>query len=370
MVLRDGRSIAPTHLFVVLLVGAAIGCSASSGGARPGGDADVPDAGGSQDGGEPEAAVGDGGPGVAAPSCILGGPGMSDCTSVLDSCCLSPEVTGGTYDRTYSSSDGGDTGENNPATVSGFRLDQYEVTVGRFRRFVAAWNGGVGWTPPAGSGKHTHLNGGSGLSATSGGYESGWNVSDNGSISPTDAHLACDNYATWTPTASQHERLPINCVNWYEAYAFCIWDDGFLPSEAEWEYAAAGGNQQREYPWGATDPGTNNQYEIYDCHYPNGSGPCTNVVNIAPVGSAAHGFGLWGQLDLGGNIEEWNLDDYVVPYAAGTCTDCAYLTTSLRRVLRGGNFLETAASLLPPYRDASPPNTRSGYYGIRCARAP
>ena len=124
------------------------------------------------------------------------------------------------------------------------------------------------------------------------------------------------------------------------------------------------------YPWGSTDPGTSNQYEIYGCHYPSGSGPCTSVANLAPVGKAAQGSGLWGQLDLGGNLEEWNLDDYVVPYAPGQCTDCAYLTASPHRVLRGGNFLEAAATLLPPYRDASAPNARSGYYGFRCARVP
>jgi formylglycine-generating enzyme required for sulfatase activity len=37
-----------------------------------------------------------------------------------------------------------------------------------------------------------------------------------------------------TSSAGSKENLPINCVNWWESYAFCIWDGGFLPSEAEW----------------------------------------------------------------------------------------------------------------------------------------
>ena len=59
----------------------------------------------------------------------------------------------------------------------------------------------------------------------------------------------------------------MNCINSYEAVAFCIWDGGFLPTLSEWGYAAAGGNEQREYPWGATAPGTANQYAIYNCYY-------------------------------------------------------------------------------------------------------
>ena len=73
-------------------------------------------------------------------------------------------------------------------------------------------------------------------------YETGWQSSDDSNIDPTDANLLCAATATWTHTAGAQENLPIDCVNWYEAYAFCIWDGGFLPSEAEWEYAAAGGS--------------------------------------------------------------------------------------------------------------------------------
>jgi len=199
---------------------------------------------------------------------------------------MSLEVTGGGYYRTYDpvvydggmyiptlAADGGPAGEADPATVSTFRLDKYLVTVGRFRQFVNAWNDGNGYAPRADSGKHTHLNGGEGLNATGGGYEPGWVATDDSIIAPTNANLACrPQYDTWTNTAGSQENLPINCVNWYEAYAFCIWDGGFLPSEAEWEYAAAGGGQQREYPWGSAAPGTANQYAIYaggngnDCH--------------------------------------------------------------------------------------------------------
>ena len=40
-------------------------------------------------------------------------------------------------------------------------------------------------------------------------------------------------YTTWTASPSSNERLPLNGASWYQAYAFCIGDDGFLPSDAE-----------------------------------------------------------------------------------------------------------------------------------------
>jgi formylglycine-generating enzyme required for sulfatase activity len=280
------------------------------------------------------------------------------------------DVTGGTYSRTYATGGGG---ESDPATVSDFRLDKYEVTVGRFRQFANAVlppDGGAGWTPSPGSGKHAHLNAGNGLNAIGGGYEPGWLSSYNGNIAPTDENLACVvNQGAWTPSAGNNEALPMNCVNWYESYAFCIWDGGFLPSEAEWEYAAAGGSQQRQYPWGTTDPGTANQYAIYDYTYKRDSG---NIpLSIAPVGAATRGMGLWGQLDLAGNVDEWDLDWYA-PYV-DPCLDCVSASPNANRMNRGGSYEDRAIpALLSAFRggDGNVPTSRSPLIGFRCARAP
>jgi len=236
---------------------------------------------------------------------------------------------------------------------------------------------GAGYTPPAGSGKHRHLNGGNGLNAAEGGYEPGWVASDDGNIGPTSSTLFnCSGngvYATWTPVPDSQENLPINCVNWYEAYAFCIWDGGFLPSDAELEYAAAGGSQQREYPWGMTDPGSSSQYAIYDCYYPNVTGGCTSgMLHIAPVGTATLGGGLWGQLDLAGNIWEWDLDWWSTQYVS-PCADCARFTALAGfsyRALRSGEAHSLTSFLLPPSGNHSDPSGHSNLTGFRCARTP
>jgi formylglycine-generating enzyme required for sulfatase activity len=318
-------------------------------------------------------------------------------------------VPGGTYYRTYDpldpdggvllAADGGATGEADPATVSGFRLDKYLVTVGRFRQWMNYLTDG-GAPPEAGSGKHVHLNGGLGLEAPdaldAGAflYEPGWS---GGLPVPTAASFSCDTDSTWTLSPGNSENLPITCVTWFQAYAFCIWDGGFLPSDAEWGYAAAGGSQQREYPWGSTEPGTKNQYAIYctngvteNCYYPTGDagGP-----RAAPVGTPALGEGRWGQLDLAGEVAEWVFD-----YAQGVvgsvpqvnpCTDCASLVwfnggpnpadPNYSGPFRGSRTgpVETQGeptllSAYHGYAEQTDPQQRvvGGLGGFRCARTP
>jgi sulfatase modifying factor 1 len=305
-------------------------------------------------------------------SCGINAPETTHCGANGDVCCTSLEVPAGAYNRTYASDGGRATGEADPASVSGFRLDRYLVTVGRFRQFVAA--SAAGWVPAAGAGKHTHLNGGLGLANSAGaGYEPGWAPWDELQLATTAAdwaaRLDCEpSFQTWTDGAGPNETLPMNCISWYDAYAFCIWDGGFLPSEAEWEYAAAGGSEQRAYPWGSTDPGTSSLYMISGCDYPPGSLTCAGVANIAPVGTATRGAARWGHLDLAGNLSEWTLDWYA-PYVT-PCTDCVYLADYSYRVVRGGSFGTDTENVFPSARNGDVPASRNAFYGVRCARTP
>jgi sulfatase modifying factor 1 len=309
--------------------------------------------------------------GPPQPSCAPMDAATSSCGVASDSCCTSVEVPGGTFYRTYTNTGGGPTGEADPATVSGFSLDKYEVTVGRFRQFVDAWK--AGYLPPVGSGKHVHLNGGRGLANTSvpGTYEPGWIATDDANIDPTDFTLSCPPLgASWTSSPGANETQPISCVTWAEAYAFCIWDGEFLPSQAEWEFAAAGGGDasgQREYPWGSTDPGTENQYAIYGCLYDQ------SCSTLAPVGGRPLGAGRWGHLDLAGNVDEyaldWLVDQLSNPSVDGAATTVVTPCWCDVRTSGGGAALERAALLSPALRggESAP---RMDYTGFRCAAPP
>ena len=398
----------PTTLpwyLAIACVSAACGCNSSSGGTGVGGNAatggssgtggvaagtggsstgvggsgsggNTSSSGGSSAGGSGAGGTsgtgGSAGSGAVPPSCQAGGTGVTDCGSSKESCCTSIKVPGGTFSRTFTNDGSGAKDTADPATISDFRLDKYLVTVGRYRAFIAAWNGGSGYSPPVGSGKHTHLNDGKGLadSGSPGAYEPGWTQTNDKNLAPSSDNLACtSNGATWTDTPGGGENLPINCVNWSEAYAFCIWDGGFLPSEAEYVYAAAGGSEQRQYPWGTQDPGKNNQYAIYGCNFPDASGTCNGIASIAPVGTTKQGAGRWGQLDLVGDLTEWNLD-WFSPAYVNPCTDCAYVADGSGRVIRDGYFSSGSSTLLVSYRNSLYPTNRFSSFGFRCARTP
>jgi formylglycine-generating enzyme required for sulfatase activity len=323
---------------------------------------------------------GNGGPGggqtnILAPSCESATPSCGPNGS--ESCCASPVVTGGNYHRDYDEVST-NAGPNYERTVNNYRLDKFEITVGRFRKFVAAW--AAGWRPAAGSGKHTHLHGGSGLtnSGDAGGNETGWDSIWDAQLASAAAswktNLSCDpTFQMWTDAPAGNEARPINCINWYEAYAFCIWDGGFLPSEVEWNYAATGGSEQRVYPW-SNPPTSTTIDETYASYYVDTTRQClgdgTNgcaATDLIPVGTKLAGNGRWGQSELAGNVSEWTLDWYA-PLYGPTCDNCAHLTPATARAVRGQDFYTGPSALGSSLRDYSDASDRSNVHGARCAR--
>jgi len=328
--------------------------SNSTGGTSSGGSAgtggDPVDAGGSGGTGGDAGAGGTGGSAHEGPSC----EGLDPCGSG-DSCCRNVLLPAGEFHRDNVN------GDQYLAKVSAFRLDAYEVTVGRFRKFVTA-------NPPApavGSGKHTHV-----ASATS---EQGW-VSALSNDLPLSGQwdakiLACpadpQNPApTWTSDVATHEAHPMNCVNFAMAYAFCIWDGGFLPTEAEFTYAYVnGGSKQNTYPWGNEPPTP--ALATY------GDGATTPT--LPPVGGKTKtGAGFF---DLAGSVYEFMLDSYSAlgsAYPEAPCVDCVHVDEKVaQRVVRGGGYLNPAEVL-----EVDNAGNRVPFYfggnnvGFRCARSP
>ncbi len=263
-----------------------------------------------------------------------------------------------------------------PASVSDFRLDKYEVTVGRFRAFVNAGQGMQANPPANGAGSHAKIAGS--------GWSAAWNTSLAADTPTLAAALKCNpTFQTWTDPKGSNENRPMNCVTWYEAMAFCIWDGGYLPTEAEWAYAAAGGDELRWFPWSMPSGATtiDDSHASYSLDNVDemcvGAGlpahPCM-LTDLLRVGSNPMGDGRFGQSDLAGNVREWVLDWFVTSYSSSSsCMDCAVTTEGPppgTRVQRGGGFDDDSGTLLVVTRLHEAPTTRHGNLGFRCARAP
>ncbi len=224
-------------------------------------------------------------------------------------------------------------------TMSAFYLDLYEVTIAQYRRCVVAeWCDDI----------HT-------FDITSYSDEHYWENQGRG------LHPAID-------------------ITWDEARDYCTWVGKDLPTEAQWEKAARGGDVDiRDYPWGpiewaAGDEGFDIRVCI-DCEMANHMHLCTRELCVGDT-TSVDAYQAWRSpftiYNLAGNVAEWTLDWYDPGYYAVSPVEdpTGPAGPATHRVVRGGSFLDVDYWLEVTTRQFYPPVTRDYSLGFRCARIP
>ncbi|MBI4700148.1 MAG: SUMF1/EgtB/PvdO family nonheme iron enzyme [Deltaproteobacteria bacterium] len=195
--------------------------------------------------------------------------------------------------------------------------------------------------------------------------------------------IAEDEAKLWSPYCNWQkpgrERHPMNCVDYPMAEACCQWAGKRLPTEAEWEYSARGGDS-RKLPWGSEKPGprllnacdSSCQGELVRRGRPWGMlyQDSDGFAGTAPVGSFPDGRSPFGAMDMLGNVWEW-VSDWQSPtyYGRSPDRDPKGPAAGSARVYRGGGWSDYDAKYLrTTYRPAFAPGVRHAAVGFRCAR--
>jgi formylglycine-generating enzyme required for sulfatase activity len=266
-------------------------------------------------------------------------------------------VTVGT-DRPLLAQDG--EGPPRRVTLRPFRIDAHQVTNRRFAAFVAA----TGYRTEA--------------------ERFGWSYVFHAFLDPADSSPAPEGTPWWravrgacwsAPEGSGSgiaDRLdhPAVHIAWTDAAAFAAWAGGRLPTEAEWEHAAKGGDDRARYPWGEAEPDDAfTPCNIWQGEFPHRNTLADGYPGTAPVEAfAPNGFGLFNAC---GNAWEWCADAFRVrSLSAAAKARNAAASRERERVMKGGSYL-CHASYCHRYRIAArsgrSPDTSAGHVGFRVA---
>lgn len=170
------------------------------------------------------------------------------------------------------------------------------------------------------------------------------------------------------PDKTKH---PINVVTFPMASHFCASLDKHLPTEAQWQWAATGGDN-RPYPWGNDAPTCEHaDYTFGPIDRPAGDFGCRGG-GPSPVGSMPKGDKQWpsGAIhDLAGNVWEWTLDTYW-PFTSDKAIDPLQTKPNGLHSIRGGGWNRSAKGLDPKFRGSARIDYHVPGLGFRCVRNP
>jgi iron(II)-dependent oxidoreductase len=169
----------------------------------------------------------------------------------------------------------------------------------------------------------------------------------------------------WVPL---DEHLPVIHVNWYEAEAYCRWAGRRLPTEAEWEAAAAGepapggmrlAESKRLFPWGDEPP------------TPERANLDARAPGCLPVGALPRGDSAFGCRQMIGNVWEWTASDFL-PYPGFVIDPYKEYSEpwfGTHKVLRGGCWATRSRLIRNTWRNFYTPDRRDVWAGFRtCAK--
>jgi formylglycine-generating enzyme required for sulfatase activity len=170
---------------------------------------------------------------------------------------------------------------------------------------------------------------------------------------------ACESPAQTSATCTYDAgdgALPVSCVHWGDADAYCRFAGKRLPTELEWEFAARG-TQNVRFPWGAA-PGCTKAVTLLSDQTGRScaAGP-------APVGTHPTGDSIFGVADMSGNVEEWTADWYSDSLGPGPSA-----RVGSAHVLRGGGWLSPPSFSRTTSRDWGSALEAGANVGFRCAR--